>query len=500
MNFPEHEVVIQRSPGRGYCGEGPYDPAERYPEYTGKSTNVNNHVYGAVRALLIRLKLDAANVGTSRWNPLGEFIRPGMAVFIKPNTVSHVNLIGEDLFSVIVHASILRPILDYVCKALEGRGRIVIGDSQVIFAEFEPAMQRSGIQELLEWYRRQTSIPIECYDLRQERGVRTYLFGKWGRKRVEQDPRGYQIVDLGEESYFRGIDPNRLRIAIASYKKMREYHGAGRHQYVFPRSFLESDVVINIPKLKTHRRTAVTLALKNYMGIPSCKDSLPHFITGSPEEGGDQYMHPSKRKALCLWMHDQIQASPYIPIKFVLAVLKKLVWNSSKLFPFPDDIYEAMWPGNDTLWRTLLDLNRIVTYADCHGQLRAVPQRRQFHLIDGIIGGEGDGPLSPYPVQAQVLLGGWNSVVMDAVATTIMGFDFHRIPLIQNGFTDSEHIRPVCRVLPAAVRVELDDEVLNLEQLKTRMNLSFRAHPNWVGHAELPTMAVSEPAAHGKVA
>lgn len=97
--------------------------------------------------------MDREHSGTRQWSPFRQIIRPGMTVFIKPNTVSHENLAGHDLFAVIVHASVLRPILDYVYLALQDKGRIIIGDSQVIYAEFETAMERSGIADLLRWYR-----------------------------------------------------------------------------------------------------------------------------------------------------------------------------------------------------------------------------------------------------------------------------------------------------------------------------------------------------------
>ena len=107
---------------------------------------------------------------------------------------------------------------------------------------------------------------FQFYDERIPEGIYSgATFDKW-RKKVEQDPRGYRFVDLGDKSCFNDIDPKRLRIAIASYKNMYKHHSGGKHEYLFPQSVLDSDVIINIPKLKTHRRTAVTLAIKNLMG------------------------------------------------------------------------------------------------------------------------------------------------------------------------------------------------------------------------------------------
>ncbi len=485
MTFFDNRVAVNCTASKDYPTAVPFHPPERYPEYRGSETDPGNAIYGEVRETLRRLGLDADNFGTPNWNPFRGIVRPGMTVFIKPNTVNHDHPGDENIFSVIVHASILRPVLDYVCIALGGRGKIIIGDSQIIFGEFDKAMHVSQIEGLLDWYRSNCPIPLECFDLRVVRGTRSWLYGKWARVPVEQDPEGYQAVDLGEKSCFVGIDPKRLRIAIASYKNMYRYHSEGRHQYVFPRSFLQSDAVISIPKLKTHRRTAVTLALKNFMGIPALKDCLPHFITGSVAEGGDQYIHPSLRKRICLYLHDIIQSSPYMPVKLLCAIVKRLVWDSHKIVPFKDDVYEAMWYGNDTLWRTLFDLNRIVFYADKEGQIHDVPQRTFFCLVDGIIAGEKDGPVNPDPVHAGVLMAGFNPVSVDAVATTLMGFDIDKIPLVYRAFDYGNTVGPHLGGRRSDIRVLDGGRTCDLENYKQYRNLNFVPHPTWVGHVEL---------------
>jgi uncharacterized protein (DUF362 family) len=467
-----------------YPANVPFDPPARYPEYALKGVDPSNQVYPWVRETLRRVGLDSKNYGTPGWNPLGDIVRPGMTVLIKPNTVSHMHEENKEYFSVVIHPSVLRPVLDYLCLALRNEGKIIIGDSQVMFGHFEEAMAVSRIDQLLAWYRKQTPIPIECFDLRTVRGVRTWLYGKWGRKKVAQDPRGYQVVDLGDESFFKGVDPKRLRIAIASYKKMYEHHSGGRHEYVFPKSVLESDAVINIPKLKTHRRTAVTLSLKNFMGLPASKACLPHFQTGSVEEGGDQYIHPSWRKRVCLVLHDQIQTRSLVPVKFLFAVIKKLIWDTHKIVPFKDNVYEAMWYGNDTLWRTLLDINRIVFYADKQGKLRDTPQRQNFCLIDGIVAGDGNGPLSPNPRTPGVLLAGYNPAAVDAVAASIMGFDIDKIPLVRRALDENTQRRPIFRGSREEIEVIDGDRTLSLADVQRETNLGFEAHPQWKGHVE----------------
>lgn len=484
MTMNDRLVALDFLENKSYPDRVPFHPPENYPELGPGDTHPGNEVYAGVRNVLRLSGLDRDAYGTDRWNPLGDLIEPGMTVFIKPNTVRHYNTEGHDVLSIINHASVLRPILDYTVRALRGEGRIIIGDSQVIFGQFDKAYEAAQIDQLLDWYRDRTSIPIECFDLRMVRGVRTWMYGKWGRKRVEQDPRGYRFVDLGERSCFNGVDPTRLRIAIASYKNMVKHHSGGRHEYLFPKSVLDSDVVISIPKLKTHRRTGVTLAIKNFMGIPAWKDSLPHFITGSVQEGGDQYINPSLRKRICTRLHDEIQSNPLTPVKFACAVVKKIVWNSSMVVPFEDDIYEAMWPGNDTLWRTLIDLNRGVLYADREGKIQDTPQRKFFGIIDGIIAGERNGPVGVDPVPAGVLMAGSNPVVLDIAAATLMGHDIEKIPMIHRAISPNGSQLPLFEGSADDVIVALDGRTLSFEEFSRAYNLRFEPHPTWKGHVE----------------
>lgn len=478
------EVALRTLERCKYPTASPFDPPQKYPEINCAGVDSSNDVYATVRQLFADLGFDKAHFGTPSWNPLGEIIKPGMTVFIKANTVVHQHEKKKDLFSVIVHPSIIRVVLDYVCKALENNGTIIIGDSQLYSSNYDKMLIASGLGELLQWYQNQTNVKIEWFDLRMNRARRTWLYGRWAREKIEHDPLGYQFVDLGDKSRFVGIDPARLRIAVASYKNMFKHHSNGRHEYLFPGSFLKSDVVINIAKLKTHRRTAVTLALKNYMGIPAYKDSLPHFMTGSQAEGGDQYINPSKRKKIITFLHDQVQTRRFLPIKFVCAVVKKILWNSHFLIPFKDNVFEAMWWGNDTLWRTLSDLNQAVEYADKQGVIQDVPQRKQLAIIDGVIGGEGDGPLACDPVSSKVVLAGVSPSAVDAVAATFMGFDINKIPLISNAFKGGKNPCPLFDGTPVEIIVQSEGTATQFEDFRKQDNMHFKPHPQWAGHVE----------------
>jgi uncharacterized protein (DUF362 family) len=485
MTINNNTVTVEFFESKDYPRNVPFNPPIKYPEYEGSELDPNNKIYDHVRQILYKSGLDKENFNKPNWNPFKDIVKPGMTVFLKPNTVRHYHMDGKDVFSIIIHASVVRPILDYVLKALNGSGRIIIGDSQVLFGRFKEAYSISQIDKMLDWVREKNpNVPIECFDLRIVQGVRTYMYGKWGREKIEQDPRGYSWVNLGDRSAFKDIDPKRLRIVYCNHKVMYKHHSNGKHEYLIPNSFLQADAVIGIAKFKTHRRTAVTLAQKNYFGIPALKDTMPHFITGSPSDGGDQYINPSLRKRIALKLNDNIHSNPFVPMKFIFAILKKLVWNTHYIFRFKDDVYEAMWYGNDTLWRTLQDINRIVFYADKNGKIQDTPQKNHFHIVDGIIGGEKNGPVNCDPVYPGILMTGYNALAIDTVGATLMGFDYKKIPLINNTYKTANSSQPLFFGNVNDIKINDGGKEFDLNSYGKFRNLNFEPHPNWKGHIE----------------
>ena len=80
-----------------------------------------------------------------------------------------------------------------------------------------------------------------------------------------------------------------FRVTMYKPSLMLAHHGPGRHEYLFVKRALDADLLINLPKLKTHMKTGLTGALKNLVGICGRKESLPHHIRGSYFDGGDCY-------------------------------------------------------------------------------------------------------------------------------------------------------------------------------------------------------------------
>ena len=90
-------------------------------------------------------------------------------------------------------------------------------------------------------------------------------------------------------------------------------------------------------------------------------------------------------------------------------------------------IDEGNWPGNDSTWRMTIDLLKIFLYADRNGKLHDEPVRHVFSIVDGVIGGEKKGPLSPDSKKCGLIVAGFNPCAVDLVCARLMGFDYAKI-------------------------------------------------------------------------
>ncbi|MBW2455243.1 MAG: DUF362 domain-containing protein [Deltaproteobacteria bacterium] len=416
-------VATVSRPGLTYHEPAPFDPP--------------NPVYEAVEALFRSLGFDAARVGTPEWNPLGDLIEPGDQVAIKPNLVAsknlHERIEGAALSASSTHGSVLRPILDYAVRAAGPQGQVTVVDCPVEGCEIERVAGPLGIYRVVDHLRGQGH-PVRFVDLRTFRVApqfalddvrrfgRSLNLGMLIRRPLAGDPRGYRVVDVGRESFFSLGDAPPLaglRFHRSHYRTPLPHHTAERHEYSFGRTVLDADVIIHLPKLKTHKKTGVTLSLKGVIGLTSQKYWLPHFTAGDPSAGGDEFDRPQR------WTERVEHKLSRLP----LPGDHSLVARAPRVGR-PPTVTDGSWEGNDTLWRTILDLNRALHYADRDGRLRGDPQRRSLSIVDGIVAGEGEGPMGATPVDAGLLIGGCDPVLVDWVATQAMGLDPARIPTI----------------------------------------------------------------------
>ncbi|MEA2557403.1 MAG: hypothetical protein QOG88_941 [Actinomycetota bacterium] len=146
------------------------------------------------------------------------------------------------------------------------------------------------------------------------------------------------FVDLNTDA----VRPTRLR---SSYTDLRELW--------LPDAVAKADIVVSMPKMKTHHWAGVTLSLKNCFGC------VPGRVYGWPKNA----------------LH---------------------------------------WAG---LERSILDVAGAV--------------RPDYAIVDGIVGMEGNGPISGTPISAGLLVFGDDPVATDVTAATLMGFDPEKIDYLR---------------------------------------------------------------------
>ena len=456
-----------------------FHPSESYPEYPFTDiSKIPNPIYASIRRLLYHLELDKNNYGTPQWNPLGELIKPGNSVVIKPNFVRHHHRLGKPVEAIITHASILRPIMDYAWIALHERGEIIVADAPQGDANFDKLIEVNGTASLFQYYQQYgtSSLCIELRDIRKE--WTPYKHGIiWDRIKLKGDPHGYRTVTLDYDSEFidkqhkdyYGADPDRDRT--------KKFHDGMINRYNVAGTILNADVFISVPKLKVHRKVGVTLNIKNLVGINGEKNFLPHFTVGAPEHGGDEFSNDTwnnkvdrQLKDWFLWKHPSWGKYGYL----VWHALDKLVFRKLQT---KQNFVKGDWHGNDTTWRAAVDLAKIILYADKSGVMHKTPQRRYLSIIDGVIGGDKEGPLTPDPEYSGIVLGGFNPTIVDLFATKIMGFDWRKFKMLQGAVRAQKYSLSVED--PAGYRVSTD-----IDHDFSRPLLSFDPPAGWVGHVE----------------
>lgn len=346
--FVAHDPALQ-----GYPASPPFDPDSHYPEcpYTPDDLAPGNGAYELVREAL-RL-MNPEGYGSAEWNPLSTIIQPGDCVLIKPNLVDD----SEWANGQTTHPAFLRPIIDYVYKACEPGGRILLADGPWAAGVFDRLVATTGIQSMVEHLAAMHEVPVVLKDLNKASREATPL------------------VDLGAVSELRAVE----RVWYDAHGEvMQEGGDPGLGRYRIAPSVLEADVVICVPKAKVHCSGGVTLAMKNMLGIIPAWDGP----------------------------HEQ-------------AVLKDCAHTSDVDRAAGE---QGMYLDNDTIWRSMADLNRILLYADTQGILHPERQRRYLAIVDGIVAAE-ESQYHPHPYPLNTVVIGTDPVTVDAVVARCMGFD-----------------------------------------------------------------------------
>ena len=417
-------------------------------------------------------------------------------VMLKPNWVLHEAVAGQPISALVTDARVIAATAGAAAELFPGAERITVGDCPLQRADWPLLLRQSGLEPLMANLEVRYPGRIAFRDLRRD--VYTYAGGRLVplASGPHGDPLGYREVRLGASSHLEEISGDAERFSIHDHdrQKARDNHRPGDHRYFVSQSFLDADLIINLPKWKTHSKAGLTGALKNLVGINGDKAYLPHFRHGAPRWGGDRYWDRGRwlywtqnalrdfTRTYCWWGYKLLRPA-WLGIKHA-----RSAWLGRQDGP-PTDFYPGggSWYGNQTVWRMIYDLNLIAQCVDRDGVLHDTPQREYFCIVDGLVCGDGDGPLFPRPRPLDWLVFGCDPFAIDAALAWFMGFDGDRMPIIaeRHRYLGPEWGRFDMEALPVAV----DGMAGALTSFA--VNHGFVPPPGWVGHIERPRVPVA---------
>jgi len=394
-----------------------------------------DHILKALQRVWLAAGIDADN-------PFEQWLAPGATALVKPNWVMDFNPKGGSIDCLVTHPTIIKHAILWCAKAMEGEGTIVIGDCPIQECDFERLLHVNSILDVIQIVQHQfPDIEIKVEDWRltklQASGGRHRVFALANQTSTCSDNEGvendYVLVDLEGKSFLEDTAEFSELYRVANYNPdlMGEHHRPGKHEYLLTRRAFEADLVVNLAKLKTHKKAGLTGALKNLVGLNGHKEYLPHHIMGSYVDGGDCYYRPNAfmgwRESLSDYYWRNRSSIPSSMRKTILVLLGLLRRLSNILGG--DGIASGGWSGNETVWRMTLDLNHALYFSE-HSPKKVIS------IVDGIIAGEGNGPLRPTAKPLGTILVGENPACVDAIIARIMGYNISRVPTVYHAIHD----------------------------------------------------------------
>jgi uncharacterized protein (DUF362 family) len=414
-------------------------------------------------------------------------ILPGNKIVIKPNWIRESHLSRPNEWEqVITHPTVITAVLKKVIEKLHGHGKISIVDGPETASSFEKILSHYPVA-LWKTMAKESGVTFEIIDLRDDEWIDdgNVIIE---RKKLPGDPLGSTEVNLinDESEFYLHFTKKGYFGADSNIQETNRAHDGSNNLYRVSRTVIEADVFINLPKLKTHKKAGITSSLKNLVGINTYKNFLPHNSIGTYKDGGDQFPEKNSKSviesSLMPYIHQYILLYPRLA-----KIFSPLVFVGKKLFgDNSQTIRGGSWYGNDTMWRTILDLNKVLLYANPDGTLREEQwsrTKKYITVVDGIIAGEGNGPKSPDPVNSGYLFCGMNPVATDAVNTYFMGFDPFKIPAILHAFSVKRYSLTNFRY--EDIIVKMDGESYTIVEIPKKLIKKFKPHFGWVGHIEM---------------
>lgn len=467
---------------------GMFRPGICYPEYPFSDKTISeesNEVYDGVRLAFHYLHLDDKHWNTKEWNPLGNMVRSDGCVLIKPNLVMESNHIAENGTDCLyTHPCVVAAVIDYVIIANAGKGKIIVGDAPMQECKWDVLIHESGYKSLIDWYKSQ-DIDIELIDFRE---LSSNVVNGLHVQSVHKNAKGH-VVELGEDSEFAELnrsDYKKIRVTNYDPSILPEHHNEKVHEYYVSDYVLNADVIINMPKPKTHRKGGVTISLKNFVGINVRKEYLPHHTMGAKSEGGDEYLQASFIQRTRSMLYDKRNFLSAHNKFFRAHLCHALSGLCTGLLGARGSYYqEGSWYGNETISKTITDLNKIVRYADKNGKMNSSPQREIFIVADMIVCGEKEGPVAPSEKKVGCVAAGFNPVCFDEMISALMGFDINKIPTLKA----VRHSKKKFAIVESEEEAYLVSNVSKYNGKTTREikrgdSFAFEPTSGWRGHIE----------------
>lgn len=364
-------------------------------------------------------------------------IKPGMKVVVKPNLVCDIHMNGDKgWIDMITNPAIIRAVVRIVVEQLKDSGRISVIDSPIDVANFRRIKKILNLEGLFSECRKK-GIQCELIDLRDMYFVRAWGNQHLAKKKLIGDPRGGVLTKLTEEqSAFNGFnyDGVDFHSILVDSEETNDAHKQGYHLYKVSKTCLMADVFINLPKLKCHIKAGITCSLKNLVGINTHKNYLPHYCAGGPTMGGDEFPYTDKKN---INNYKVISSAKLLLDRVKILSLLSPIYKKigGKMFGKSGEVVRAgAWYGNDTLWRMILDLNKVLMYSDSEGNIQNTEQRKYISIVDGIIAGQGNGPMSCEPKKLGKIICGDNPVAVDTVCLKYMRFNINYISHVKNAY------------------------------------------------------------------
>jgi len=354
-------------------------------------------------------------------------IKSADTIVLKPNWVKESHLSKPDDWEyVITHPDIITAVLRKVLEKLGNKGKVIIADGPQTDSSFTKILAHYPVKK---WniMAEAKGVDLKIIDLRDDEWINEGDVTV-SRKKLPGDPKGSTEVNLlSDLSEFNNHLKSKRGYYGADYniREANKAHDGINNLYRVSRSIIEADVFINLPKLKTHKKAGITCCLKNLVGINTYKNYLPHHSEGGPVELGDQF--PTNKIKSKIEGPTMAFLKQYIIQNTLMArIFKPFKRMGKNIFGDTNQtIRSGNWYGNDTIWRMILDLNKVLFYANPDGTLRDdqwIETKNYIGIVDAIIGGEGNGPMSPDPVNMNAVICGTNPVCIDCVCSRDMGF------------------------------------------------------------------------------